>query len=187
MTPNVLATWAQILKEVPTSKLLLILGSMGNPAMHERVHEVFSCLDIGPERLVLQDSISSQHSHLERYNEIDIALDPFPYNGTTTNCDSLWMGVPVVTLAGRSHVSRVGMSQRSNLELTELIARTPEEYVAIAVELARDTEQLRTLRTGLRARMAASPLTDSARFTRHLETAYRYMWQCWCETKPGIG
>ena len=184
LTPEVLALWARILRETPGSKLMLRLNSMDNQAAHEKVHTVFADLDIAAERLVLRDSTPSQQSHLERYHEIDIALDPFPYNGTTTNCDALWMGVPVVTLAGRTHASRVGVSQLSNLGLTELIARDPDEYVDIAVRLAKDTERLATLRAGLRARMSASPLMDAARLTQHLEAAYRRMWECWCEAPP---
>jgi predicted O-linked N-acetylglucosamine transferase (SPINDLY family) len=91
------------------------------------------------------------------------------------------MGVPVITLAGRTHVARVGTSQLSNLGLPELIARSPDDYVRIAVQLAGDPERLQTLRQGLRQRMAASPLMDAARFTRHLEAAYRQMWKRWCE------
>jgi predicted O-linked N-acetylglucosamine transferase (SPINDLY family) len=172
----------RILKEAPAARLMLRLSGKNNSAMRQRVTETLASFSIASERLDLLDTVDSQADHLQRYHAIDIALDPFPYNGTTTNCDALWMGVPVVTLAGRTHVSRVGTSQLSNLGLTELIAQTPEDYVRIAVQLAQDPERLTTLRAGLRARMAASPLMDAARFTRHLEAAYRQMWQRWCET-----
>lgn len=111
-------------------------------------------------------------------------LDAFPYPGGTTTCHSLWMGVPVITLAGPTVISRGGASLLSVIGLSDLIARTPEEYVEIAVKLAGDPGRLKTLRTGLRERLAASPLMDAARFTRHLEAAYRQMWQRWCETAP---
>ena len=144
------------------------------------VRETFTELGVAPERLELLGRDRSHEAHLERYRSIDIGLDPFPYNGTTTTCEALWMGVPVVTLAGQTHAGRVGVSQLSNLGLTELIARTPEEYLATAVRLAADLEHLSSLRKELRARMAASPLTDGQRFTKNLEQAYLAMWQDWC-------
>src|SRR5208282_4159051 len=102
--------------------------------------------------------------HLALYNRVDIALDPFPYHGTTTTCEALWMGVPVITLAGQSHVSRVGVSLLSNVGLPELIAQTPEQYVSIARELAADLPGLGRLRRELRAMMRASILMDAPRF-----------------------
>ncbi|MEW6054477.1 MAG: hypothetical protein AB1552_11935, partial [Nitrospirota bacterium] len=120
--------------------------------------------------------------HLTVYNRIDIALDTYPYHGTTTTCEALWMGVPVITLAGSTHVSRVGVSLLSNAGLPELIAKTPEEYVAIATELAHDLERLRVLRRNLRTMMSNSPLTDAKRFTAHLENCYRTMWKNWCNS-----
>jgi predicted O-linked N-acetylglucosamine transferase (SPINDLY family) len=182
ITPEVMKVWAKILQTVPASKLMLKLLGTNNIALRQAVYDQFAALDIGRGQLELIDAVGPQGDHLQRYHAIDIALDPFPYNGTTTNCDALWMGVPVVTLAGRTHVSRVGTSQLSNLGLTELIAHTPEDYVRIAVQLAGDTERLKTLRAGLRERMVASPLMDATRFTRHLEAAYRQMWRRWCET-----
>jgi len=119
---------------------------------------------------------ASQLDHLARYNNIDIALDPFPYNGTTTTCDALWMGTPVVALAGKTHVSRVGVSQLTNIGLPELIAADTVAYVDIAVALANDLPRLAQLRSSLRERMKVSPLMDSARFTRNLEHAFQEMW-----------
>ena len=114
---------------------------------------------------------------MSQYNRIDIGLDPFPYNGTTTTCDALWMGVPVITLAGRSHVGRVGVSQLTNIGLPELIGRNEDDYVDIAVALANDLPRLAALRSGLRERLRASPLMDAQRLTRNLEAAYREMWK----------
>jgi len=117
---------------------------------------------------------------------VDIALDTFPYHGTTTTCEALWMGVPVVTLEGRSHVSRVGVSLLRNAGLPELIARTPEEYVRIAGELAEDRPRLAQLRAAMRERMQNSPLMDGPRFARRIEEAYRRMWVQWCaESRSG--
>jgi predicted O-linked N-acetylglucosamine transferase (SPINDLY family) len=119
--------------------------------------------------------------HLARYGEIDIALDTFPYHGTTTTCEALWMGVPVVTLAGPMHVSRVGVSLLSSVGLADLVARDDETYVRLAVDLSRDLARLGTLRTTMRQRMQDSPLMDADRFARDVESAYRSMWRTWCQ------
>jgi predicted O-linked N-acetylglucosamine transferase (SPINDLY family) len=120
--------------------------------------------------------------HLDTYNHIDIGLDTFPYNGTTTTCEALWMGVPVITLAGNTHASRVGTSLLSNIGLPELIAETADEYVEIAVNLAVDVQRLQALRGSLQEMMAQSPLTDAKRFTGNLENCYRIIWEKWCKS-----
>jgi predicted SAM-dependent methyltransferase len=114
---------------------------------------------------------------------VDIALDTYPYNGTTTTCEALWMGVPVVTLAGPTHVTRVGASLLERVGLGELVATSPEEYVARASALARDSARLRALRKDLRARLQASPLMDRARFARAVEAAYRSAWGAWLDAR----
>src|SRR5207249_4132197 len=113
--------------------------------------------------------------YLMHYHQIDVALDTLPYNGHTTSLDSFWMGVPVVTMVGKTIVGRAGLSQLSNLGLTELIAETPEQFVRIAAELAADLPRLSLLRATLRQRMQTSPLMDGPRFTRNIESAYRGM------------
>jgi predicted O-linked N-acetylglucosamine transferase (SPINDLY family) len=118
--------------------------------------------------------------YFRTYNRIDIALDPFPYCGGTTSCDALWMGVPVVTLAGRTAVGRGGVSLLSQLELGELINRSEDEYVATASRLAGDLKRLGELRAGLRDRMLASPLCNAVDFARDVETKYRQIWRDWC-------
>jgi predicted O-linked N-acetylglucosamine transferase (SPINDLY family) len=122
-------------------------------------------------------------SHLAAYRRVDIALDTFPYHGTTTTCEALWMGVPVVTRAGRTHASRVGVSLLTNVGLPEMIAADEDAYARIAVRLAADEARLAELRSGLRGRMAASPLTDAPRLARNVEAAYREMWRKWCATQ----
>jgi predicted O-linked N-acetylglucosamine transferase (SPINDLY family) len=119
------------------------------------------------------------------YHRVDIALDTFPYNGTTTTCEALWMGVPVITMTGNRHAARVGASLLTQVGLTELIASTSEEYVNIATLLASDPKSLAALRSGLRERMKNSPLCDGKTFTRDLEAAYREMWENWCATSTG--
>ncbi len=111
---------------------------------------------------------------------IDVALDTFPYTGGTTTCDALWMGVPVITLAGDLAVSRSGVSILSNIGLTELIAKTPEEYVQMAIDLAGDASRLGQLRGTIRGRMQRSPLMDARGFTADVEAGYRKVWRGWC-------
>jgi predicted O-linked N-acetylglucosamine transferase (SPINDLY family) len=180
ITPEVKAVWAKILQAVPGSRLTLKNPALGENATRQAMRQAFTELGIAPERLELLGHEQSQRAHLERYRSIDIGLDPFPYNGATTTCEALWMGVPVVVLAGGTHAGRVGVSQMSNLGLTDLIGHTPEEYIATASRLATDLEHLSALRAGLRTRMAASPLTEARRFTNNLEQAYRVMWNGWC-------
>lgn len=176
-TSEVLTLWAQILFAVPASRLILKNTSLGEAALQQKVRKVFTDLGIASERLELLGPDRSQNIHLERYRNIDIGLDPFPYCGATTTCEALWMGLPVITLAGKTHAGRVGVSQLSQLGLTELIAYTKEEYVATAVRLANNVEQLAILRKELRPRLIASSLTNGQRFTSDIEKAYLAMWQ----------
>jgi len=125
--------------------------------------------------------VQPRKQYIESYHRMDVMLDSFPYNGHTTSLDAMWMGVPVVSLAGEQIVSRAGLSQLSNLGLPELVAFTEEEYVNIAVELARDIPRLEALRVTLRSRMEASVLMDGERFARGIEGAYRTMWRRWCK------
>jgi predicted O-linked N-acetylglucosamine transferase (SPINDLY family) len=125
--------------------------------------------------------LPSSATHLALYDRIDIALDPFPYNGTTTTCEALWMGVPVMTLRGDRHAGRVGASLLSQIGLPDLIANSVEEYVEIAVALVGNPNRLHDLRRSLRPRIAASPLCDGRAFARKIEAAFRTMWQHWCE------
>jgi predicted O-linked N-acetylglucosamine transferase (SPINDLY family) len=177
LSPDVMTVWAKLLNTIPGSRLVLKNPSLGEAAIQDAVREAFTALGIAPERLELLGLDPSRAVHLARYQHIDIGLDPFPYNGATTTCEALWMGVPVVTLAGRTHAGRVGASQMSNLGLTELICHAPDEYVATAVRLASDLERLGRLRQELRPGMTASPMVAAQRFTRNLEDAYRAMWR----------
>jgi predicted O-linked N-acetylglucosamine transferase (SPINDLY family) len=171
-----LAAWAALLHAVPGAKLLLHARQGGQ---RDRVQQLLAAKGIGPERLEFVDRVSAPE-YYRTYQRIDVVLDPFPYGGGTTTCDALWMGVPVVTLAGRIAVGRGGVSILSNVGLPELIAQDVGQYVTIAAELGRDTARRAALREGLRARMQQSPLMDIARFARNIEAAYRGMWQRWC-------
>jgi predicted O-linked N-acetylglucosamine transferase (SPINDLY family) len=115
--------------------------------------------------------------YLREYHEIDIGLDTFPYNGHTTSLDAAWMGVPTVSRVGETCVGRAGLSQLFQLNLARLAAATDAEFVAVAVELARNLETLAGLRQGLRSRLEHSPLMDAPRFARNVEAAYRAIWR----------
>src|SRR5262249_51496636 len=129
------------------------------------------------ERVELMAWLPGTAEHLALYHRVDIALDPFPYNGTTTTCEALWMGVPVITLRGHRHAGRVGASLLTQVGLTDLIANSIEEYVEIALALAGNSGRLDDLRRTLRSRMAASPLCDEGTFASKMEAAFRTMWQ----------
>ena len=142
--------------------------------------DLFTGQGIAAGRIELISVKPSFPEHLDTYNRIDIGLDTFPYNGTTTTCEAIWMGVPVIALSGNTHASRVGLSLLTNLGLQELVAGTFEEYISIAAGLAVDLDRLQKLRKSLRDRMTRSPLTDAKRFGINLETCYREMWAQWC-------
>jgi len=180
VTPGVLHAWAQVLKGVPGSRLVILADMVRS--LRERISATMIGHGIAAEQLELINRVP-RSGYLKLVNRIDIALDPFPFNGHTTTCDCLWQGVPVVTLSGTTYVSRFGGSGLSTLGLQDWIARTPEEYVRLAVEKAGDLAGLARLRRELRSRMAASPLLDFEQFTRNLEGEYRRMWRAWCETR----
>ena len=174
--------WATLLSRLPQARLLL----KGKPFADAATRALFLARlgerGVAAERVELVAWLPGTAAHLALYHRVDIALDPFPYNGTTTTCEALWMGVPVVTLRGDRHAGRVGASLLSQIGLTDLIANSVEEYVEIALALARNPGRLDDLRRALRPRMAASPLCDGRAFARKMEAAFRTMWQVWCET-----
>ncbi len=178
---NVIARWAEILGAVPHSKLFLKGAVFGDRAMCDEVRGRFDCLGVAAERLDLRAWVFGEGSPLAPYREVDIALDPFPYNGTTTTCEALWMGVPVISLKGGHHVARVGLSLLSAVDLLELVADSETDYVRIAVELAQDAARLKALRHSLRGRMAASKLCDPKDMAQALEAEYRRLWRWHCE------
>jgi predicted O-linked N-acetylglucosamine transferase (SPINDLY family) len=175
---GLLSLWAQIMRQVKGSRLLLLApeGSHRQRTLERLGHEG---IDQGRIEFVV---LQSRQKYLETYHRIDLVLDTFPYNGHTTSLDSLWMGVPVVTQVGSRPVARGGWSQLSNLGLGELAGETAEQFVRLAVELAKDLPRLEQLRSTLRPRMQQSPLMDAPRFARNIEAAYRHMWRTWCET-----
>jgi predicted O-linked N-acetylglucosamine transferase (SPINDLY family) len=140
----------------------------------------FQAHGIGPERVAMVDMVPNKLDHWNMYRRIDIALDTFPYNGTTTTCEALYMGVPVVTLKGELHAGRVGASLLTAAGLSELIASSPDEFVKRAAGLAADRQRLAELRSGMRERLRASALCDGPAYARRLDSALRQMWRAWC-------
>jgi predicted O-linked N-acetylglucosamine transferase (SPINDLY family) len=175
LSEDVLALWLRILAAVPGSRLLLRTGA--GRAGEERIRDAVARHGLTQERVALLGQVATRFDYLRFYQEVDLALDPFPYNGITTTCDALWMGVPVLTLAGRMSVSRYGVRFLRNVGLDELIADSLVDYLRLATELAFDLDRLESLRSGLRERMSRSPLMDAVRFTRNLEAAYLAMWE----------
>lgn len=182
--PDVVALWARLTAAVPGARLLVKNPSLTDGATRERYYAAFAAAGLEKDRVELVGHTPTQAEHLALYARVDIALDTFPYNGTTTTCEALWMGVPVVTLAGARHAGRVGTSLLTAVGHPEWIAATAEGYLATAARLAADLDRLQTVRAGLRADVAASTLCDAAGFARRIESAYRDIWRRWCESRP---
>jgi predicted O-linked N-acetylglucosamine transferase (SPINDLY family) len=180
MTGEVVMAWARILHAVPESRLVVKSGALADTTVRERLTARFTKLDISHDRLDLRES-SSHGEMFAQYGEIDIALDTFPFNGGMTTLEALWMGVPVITIAGNSVVSRQTFSALANIGLAnELAFPNIEAYIQGAVALAKNRARLGELRKEIRPRMATSPLCQPAQFVRDLETLYRRMWEAWC-------
>ncbi len=167
------AAWARILQRVPGSRLILKCTQVSDPEVRELTRRRFAALGIDPERLEMLTIAPSPREHLALYARADIALDPFPYNGTTTTCEALWMGVPVVTLRGDVHATRVGASILANIGQADLVASDLDDYVERAAALAADGSRLRALRSTLRDSMSRSPLRDGAGLASRVERALR--------------
>jgi predicted O-linked N-acetylglucosamine transferase (SPINDLY family) len=182
-----LQLWGRILQALPQSRLLLKSKTLLDHGVRRRVLERMSEAGIDVERVRLHGWSRESGEHLSLYGEVDIGLDTYPYNGATTTCEALWMGVPVITLKGASHASRMGASLLKAAGLAQFVATSEEQYVRLAVELADQLERLEQLRAGMRERLRDSALLDEAGFTRELERAYRQMWQSWCESGKRSG
>jgi predicted O-linked N-acetylglucosamine transferase (SPINDLY family) len=181
VTPRVVELWSRVLAAVPGSRLLIKAAGL-DASPRDRLREQFRAHGIADDRVEMVGRIPDLAEHFGLYNRVDIALDTFPYHGTTTTCEALWMGVPVVTVVGQIHMARVGLSLLSQVRLDELATPDAEQYVATAAALAADRARLRDLRAGLRERFKASPLLDGAGVTRELESAYRDIWARWVQS-----
>jgi len=176
-----LALWSHVLQAVPDSRLMLKSRALADPWVRERLTARFAEQGIAAERLILNGWETGRDAHLELYNRIDIGLDTTPYNGVTTTCEALWMGVPVLSRVGATQASRQGKSLLGAVGLEAWACADDAAFITKARAAAADLDGLARLRAGLRACMAASPLTDARGFTRHLERAYRQGWEQWCK------
>lgn len=179
ITPDIIKTWAEILSRLPDSRILIKNRWLGDTATREKLVAVFGKHGISGDRIDISGR-TTKKEHMASYGRVDLALDTYPYNGTTTTCDSLWMGIPVITRAGQTHVSRTGISLLSQIRLDELVAHTEQQYIDKAVQLAMDLPRLEKLRRGLREVMRDSSLCDEKKFMPGLEEQYRIAWKEWC-------
>jgi predicted O-linked N-acetylglucosamine transferase (SPINDLY family) len=172
-----LRLWARVLSAVPDSRLVILCDSASS---RQRTLDSLSQFGLSPDRVEFVGR-RVRLEYLKRYHGIDIALDTFPYNGHTTSMDSFWMGVPVVSLVGKTAVARAGLSVATNIGLPEWVAESEEGFVKLAVNWSSNRSKLAELRASLRPRMKASPLMNAHRFARNMESAYRTIWQRWCK------
>lgn len=181
ITPRVVDVWSRVLGRIPQAKLLVKYRGADSRANRERLEQGFAARGIGPERLELEGQ-SDYLDYLAAYNRVDLALDPFPFNGGMTTCDALWMGAPVVTWPGETFAGRHSLGFLLTVGLTETIAGDPDDYVRIAGELAGNLPRLAGIRAGLRRRMAESPLCDGRRFADNLMHLLRGAWREWTQS-----
>lgn len=182
---QVIAEWARILTTLPTSRLMLKAYQLQEVSVREELIKRFATHQISPNRLILE-AYSPRTNYLAAYHQVDIALDPFPYPGGTTTVEALWMGVPVLTLSGKSFLARQGVGLLMNAGLPNWVADTLDDYVARAVSHANDLTSLAVLREGLREQVLGSPIFDNSRFARHFAAALRGMWGKWCDEHPVV-
>jgi protein O-GlcNAc transferase len=173
VSDHILGLWGRILAQLADARLMMKTLSLTDPSVQEAARRRLEQAGCDLSRVVFSGAVPSMAGHLGTYARADIALDTYPYHGTTTTCEALWMGVPVITLAGDRHASRVGVSLLESVGAGTLVARSDQEYVDKAVALARDPQRIVAWRGSLRSRILASPLANSARFTLDLEDAYR--------------
>jgi predicted O-linked N-acetylglucosamine transferase (SPINDLY family) len=179
LSPDAIAAWAEIVRGVPDSRLLLGTWGLEGGRTRARIHEAFVAAGVEPGRVALRGKMP-RSALFAAYHDMDIALDPFPYSGCMTTCEALWMGVPVVTLPWETMTGRQSLPHLANVGLTELIATDRRAYVETAVRLARDLPHLAGLRAGLREQMLRSPLCDGERFVEHFVALVRDVWRRWC-------
>lgn len=181
LSPTALAAWAAALRAVPTSRLLFkYIDWYGDPIVQERIVGHFGLNGVEHDRLVFLAGDDDRHAQLRLWDQVDVALDPFPFAGWTSTFEALWMGVPVITLVGERLAGRIGLTVLDHLGLPDLAAGNPDDFGAIAARLAADPQRLARLRRDLRERMRRSPLCDGAVQARYFETAYRDIWRRWC-------
>lgn len=180
ISPPLVELWAAVLKKTKGSRLLLKGVSLDHHETRERMRRLFAVHGIEAGRLVLRGYTPGRFEHLLTYNEVDIALDTIPYNGTTTTCEALWMGVPVITMRGDRHAARVGSSIMGRVAGSKFCAVDRAEYLSLSFNLAQDKKRLQSLRKELRSQLLSSELCRRASFCRRFENICRRIWQQWC-------
>jgi len=181
LTPATIALWSRLLLQLPRARLLM--AGVSTAEARERIMAEFARHGVAPPAVSIHPGLEREEFWALHQN-IDIALDSFPYNGGATTCATLWLGVPVISMAGNLFQSRAGLSLLAALGLRELVADDPDDFLRVALDLARDPQRLAELRLGMRERMRASPLIDAAAYTRDLERLYRAAWEDWCAAEP---
>ncbi len=176
---EVLETWIQILKQIPTAKLIIQSAGTGSKAVQERLRGKFSTAGIKLDRVDLR-GFTSFEGFAQLLDEVDLVLDPWPFNGGTTSCHNLYKGVPMITLEGVLHAGRMGVSMLNNVGLPQFIAKNREEYVQIAVGYSDNFDELSKIRASLRQTMLASPLCDAPAYAKRFEAALRSVWSKYC-------
>jgi predicted O-linked N-acetylglucosamine transferase (SPINDLY family) len=182
ITEAVIACWSSLLRALPGSQLYLKYKAYGDAETRQRFQDAFARMGITPERIRFAGQ-SPRGEYFQAHQEVDIGLDPFPFNGCATTLNALWMGVPVISLRGSRYVGRMGETLLTNVGLGECVADNEDEYIAKALALTNDLRRLAELRHGLRSQLLKSPLCDGIGFTRELEEAYRDMWKSWCRDR----
>ena len=183
LNDEVIALWSRVLDAVPESRIYLkYFNHYSQEAMRKRWEEKFAANGIDAERLIFHSGMDDRSSHLELYNAMDIALDPFPFNGATTTIEALTMGMPVITLLGTKFVGRVAASIVTHAGFPEFIAKTEDDYVALAVDLASNPDKLNALRQSMRDTLHKAKICNSEPYARTVEAALRDMWHTWVET-----
>jgi predicted O-linked N-acetylglucosamine transferase (SPINDLY family) len=173
--------WRDVLDATPGSRLLLKANGLREADAVTTVAKRLAAWGLPMERVELVGATRTRAEHLAMYAQVDVALDTYPYHGTTTTCEALWMGVPVVVLAGDRHASRVGISLLQAVGRREMVAQTRAEYVQIASSLAKNASKLQKIRADLRRNVSESPLCDEVAFGERLRSNLRDMWRNWCE------
>ena len=183
--PGMVTLWAAVLKQVPGSRLLIKCPGGHDPQIRAYLEHQFKACGMEARQIRILGWIPKP-GHWDLYNQVDIALDTYPFNGCLTTLEGLWMGVPMMTLMSETYISRVGADILGRVGMGACVASNPDQMVAKAVALTGDLDSLARIRAGLRERMRASPLCDARRFAREMEAAYRRMWHTWCEEQNTV-
>ena len=180
---NVINLWSEILKRVENSKLFLKTKELNNLKMVENIRKKFQKNGIGAEKIITEGRSKTREEMLKKYNQVDIALDPFPYSGITTSLEANWMGVPLLTKKGNNFYSRIGTSINKNLGMEDWIANNEKDYISKAISKASDLKKLLQIKKKLRNKFLKSPLSNAKQFAKNFENCLNLMWKTYLENK----